>query len=310
MFWGLLVAAITSFVIVTAYRADQFTKIAELTTPPSGEFLDIKGIRVHYIKQGSGPALIMLHGAGGNLRDFTFDLAPRFTNNFTVIAFDRPGHGYTSKLSTDGAQLKDQSNLFIEAAKKLGVTEAYVMGYSYGGALSLNMAVNHPEFVKGLVLISAVSMPWPYKIHINYRMMSKPIFGPALMASATSFLGNDYFRSSYESVFAPLPAPEGYLDHVGVNLSVRYKSFVENSRQLNNLRPQIVRQSQQYPMLTMPIELIHGVEDPSVPIHVHANEFVKIVPQASLTAVDGLGHGSLQTYAQIEAAVKAISNQH
>jgi pimeloyl-ACP methyl ester carboxylesterase len=304
---GASLAIVVCFLIVTVYRAEQFIKRAEQSFPPVGEFLTIDGTQVHYVKQGSGPALIMLHGAGGNLRDFTFDLLPHFSKTYTVIAFDRPGHGYSENLPTDSATLKEQSNLLLKAAAELGVQEAIIMGYSYGGALSLNMAVHNPLFVKGLVLISAVSMPWPYKIHINYRMMSKPVFGPALMATATAYLGDDYFKSSYETVFNPLKPPTGYLEHVGVNLSVRYKSFVENSRQLNSLRPQIIDQSKLYSTLSMPIELIHGVNDPSVPILVHANEFIKAVPHANLTSIDGLGHGALQTYSQIEAAVNAVS---
>lgn len=305
--WGVTAALLICFIIVTAYRAEQFTKRAELSFPPVGEFITVDGTQVHYVKQGTGPALIMLHGAGGNLRDFTYDLLPNFAKNYTVIAFDRPGHGYSENLPTVGASLKDQSNLLRKTAAELGVNEAIVMGYSYGGALSLNMAVHHPEFVKGLVLISAVSMPWPYKIDINYRLMSKPVFGPALMVAATAYLGDNYFKSSYETVFTPRTPPAGYLDHVGVNLSVRYKSFVENARQLNSLRPQVVDQSRLYPALKMPIELIHGADDPSVPIRVHANEFIKIVPHANLAAVDGLGHGALQTYSQIEAAIIAVS---
>jgi pimeloyl-ACP methyl ester carboxylesterase len=304
---GAALSLVICFAIITAYRAEQFTKRAEQLFPPVGEFITVDGVQVHYVKQGSGPALIMLHGAGGNLRDYTYGLLPRFAKNHTVIAFDRPGHGYSQNLPTDSATLDEQSNLLRKAAMQLGVKEAIVMGYSYGGALSLNMAVHNPEFVKGLVLISAVSMPWPYKIHINYRMMSKPVIGPALMAATTAYLGDDYFKSSYETVFTPLTPPTGYLEHVGVNLSVRYKSFVENSRQLNSLRPQIVDQSKSYSTLKMPIELIHGVSDPSVPIHVHAEEFIKVVQHANLTAIEGLGHGALQTYPQIEAAVNAVS---
>ena len=48
---------------------------AEASHPPLGEFVNIEGKRVHFVRMGTGPAVILIHGAGGNLRDFTFELA-------------------------------------------------------------------------------------------------------------------------------------------------------------------------------------------------------------------------------------------
>ena len=308
MFWSMLAVALVCLAFITAIRAEKFTAKAERDTPPIGQFITVDGVRVHYIKQGTGPVLLLIHGAGGHIKDFTFDHVTRFARNFTVIAFDRPGHGYTPNLENTSATLAQQAQLIIAATNKLGVNDAYILGYSYGGALSLHLATQYPEFINGLVLVSAVSMPWPKDIHINYRIMSKPVIGPALMAFSTAFFGDTYFRASYATVFNPRLPPKGFLDHVGVNLSVRYKSFVENSRQLNSLRPQVVAQSKNYSKLTMPIELIHGTDDSTVPSHIHAEEFIKIVPQANLVLVDDMGHGTLQLLqSQIDAAVYAVA---
>lgn len=308
MILGLVLIGIIFFAILTYYLSDKFTKQAEETTPPVGEFLEIDGIQVHYVKKGSGPHLILFHGAGGHLKDFTFDLVDRFSKEYTVIAFDRLGHGYTSLPDETGATLAYQSEILRKAAYKLGVTDAYLLGYSFGGALSLHIATHTPAFVRGLILVSAVSMPSPYPIHINYRMMATPIIGPILMATVTAFHRNAYFRDSYETIFSPQGSPKGYLDHVGVNISVRYKNFVENARQLNILRSQVLVQSKFYPNLKMPIELIHGTSDTSVPASEHADKFIKIVPHANLVTVKDMGHGTHQlATSQIEAAVKAVA---
>lgn len=308
MLLGLSAVLLLFLAVATHYRARHFTRRAEQETPPVGEFININGTLVHYVKQGSGPVLLMIHGAGGHLKDFTFDLVDRFAKDFTVIAIDRPAHGYTPALDNSGASLAQQSQLIIDTARTLGTKDAYVLGYSYGGAVGLNMATGHPDFVKGLVLLSSVSMPWPDDIHISYRLTAKPIFGPALMAFATAFFGDKYFRSRYKTVFSPQAAPKGFLQHVGVNLSSRYKYFVENARQLNTLRPQIVSQSRLYQNLKMPVELIHGTADMSVPYRVHPEEFIKLVPHANLQSLAGMGHGTHQLApAQIEVAVHAVS---
>lgn len=311
MILGVLAACLICFAALTHYRANQFTKRAEQNTPPVGQFVNVDGIPVHYVKQGTGPALIMLHGAGGNLKDFSFDLIDRFAKDYTVIAFDRPGHGYTPLPKKSAATLASQSELLRKAAAKLGVTDAYVLGYSYGGALVLHMATNKPEFIRGLVLVSAVSMPWPYPLHLNYRVMSKPIIGPTIMSIATAYFSDQQFIDRYDTVFTPQKAPIGYLDHVGVNMSVRYKNFVENARQLTTLHPQVLAQSKLYQNLSMPIELIHGTADTSVPIQVHAKEFIKLVPHANLVPIEGMGHGAHQlSIKEIEAAVYAITHDN
>ncbi len=294
MISGIIGVTCLCFILLTGIKAQKFTTRAETNTPPIGEFIDIDGTKIHYVKQGSGPVLILFHGAGGNLKDYTYNLLPRLAQNHTVIAFDRPGHGYTDTFSNSAATLEAQSQLFFKAAEKLGIEDAYLIGYSYGGALSLNMALTYPEFVKGLVLVSSVAMPWPGEIDLNYRLMSKPVFGPALMSLGTAFLGDDYFRSSYKGIFTPHPEPDGFMDHVGVNMTVRVKSFVENSKQLNTLRPQIVEQSQNYSSLKMPIELIHGQDDTSVPISIHAEEFIKVVPHSNLVRIPDIKHALMQ----------------
>jgi pimeloyl-ACP methyl ester carboxylesterase len=309
MLLGVSTTLLVAIVLVTGYRAQKFSKQAERDTPPVGQFVDVNGTKIHYVKQGSGPVLLMIHGAGGHLKDYTFGLVDRFSKDFTVIAIDRPAHGYTPALNNKGASLAKQSQLIMATAQALGAKDAYVLGYSYGGAVGLNMATSHPEFVKGLVLLSSVSMPWPDDIHITYRLAAKPIIGPAMMAFATAYFGDEYFSSRYETVFYPQTAPDGFLKHVGVNLSTRYKCFVENARQLNTLRPQIVAQSKLYKNLNIPVELIHGTADTSVPSFVHAEEFVKLVPQANLVSIKGMGHGTHQlATAQIEAAIYAVAD--
>jgi len=307
MLWFTLGGVMVCLACLTVYRARKFTEKAERDTPPIGQFIDVEGTPVHYVKQGSGPALVMLHGAGGHVKDFTFDNVARFAKDFTVIAFDRPGHGYTPILENPGASLAQQAHLIEQALDKLGIQNAIIMGFSYGGSLALHLATHYKELTKGLVLISAVSMPWPGNIHLNYRIMSKPVIGPALMAVSTAYFGDAFFRANYATVFDPRNAPNGYLDHVGVNMSVRFKFFVENARQLNNLRPQVVKQSNLYSKMDIPIELIHGDLDTSVPVQFHAKEFLKIVPHANLVVVENMGHGTHQlAIPQIEAAVYAV----
>jgi pimeloyl-ACP methyl ester carboxylesterase len=116
----------------------------------------VDGLDIHYKSLGEGPPLILLHGVGGDcsdwLKDFSF-----FTRHFHVIALDLPGFGFSDEPdchatpSWYGAFLKD----FMDA---LGISDAYIIGHSLGGAVALALALDFPHKVKKLVLIDSAGL--------------------------------------------------------------------------------------------------------------------------------------------------------
>ena len=69
--------------------------------PPQGRIINAGGLDIHAWDQGSGTPVVLLHGASGNLRDWTWDLGPTSAKRRRAIAFDRPGAGYSQR-SPDG----------------------------------------------------------------------------------------------------------------------------------------------------------------------------------------------------------------
>ena len=149
---------------------------AEAAHPPIGQFVTVDGLRVHYDIAGAGPDLILLHGASGNLRDYTFGLRDRLTPYFRVIAFDRPGLGYSDPLPDGGYTLADQVRVLRGAADQLGVKRPILLGQSFGGAVALEWALeggaNGPA---ALVLLAAPSLPWPGGLDASYRILANPV---------------------------------------------------------------------------------------------------------------------------------------
>ena len=66
-----------------------FVRVIEQRYPAHGEVIDVDGVDLHYIKKGSGPPIVLLHGASSSLRDFPGDLIDDLAEDFTVFAFDR-----------------------------------------------------------------------------------------------------------------------------------------------------------------------------------------------------------------------------
>ena len=84
--------------------------------------------------------------------------------------------------------------------------------------------------------------------------------------------------------------PEGYDHHIGPYLPVRLPVFRSNTRQVNTLRPHVVEMEKRYPDLALPIEIVHGNADKTVPISIHSGPLAELVESANLTVLEGVGH--------------------
>ena len=88
--------------LVTACASTDYAQTVEAKYPPIGSFVEVNGLTIHYIDEGSGPTVILIHGANSNLRDWKFALVDKLTAKHRVIAFDRPGLGYSDRPAKGG----------------------------------------------------------------------------------------------------------------------------------------------------------------------------------------------------------------
>ncbi len=303
--------------LATGFSASRQTAAAEASYPPIGNFVEVPGGRVHYVQEGSGPHVILLHGAGGNLREFTLDLMDRLTDRYTVTAFDRPGHGYTDRVpgidtratATEGDTPLQQATMLRAAAAQIGIEAPIVVGHSFGGIVAMGWALQgldstSPQDASGIVSIAGVAMPWPGDLGWFYTYNGSALGGAVLVPLLAGFAPQSMVDSAIADTFAPQEPTPGYAAYIGAPLTIRPESIRANARQVNTLRPHVVEMAKRYPELTLPIEFLHGSADTIVPPDVHSQEVIKIVPSARLTMLDGIGHMPHQN--DPEAAVAAI----
>jgi len=278
---------------------------AEAAHPPVGKFVTVDGRKVHYVAAGSGPDLILLHGASGNLRDFTFGLFDRLTPHFRVIAFDRPGLGYSEPLPRGGFSLSDQVAVLRGAADRLGVTRPVLLGQSFGGSVALDWGLQGGP--AALVVLCAPSLPWPGGLDLSYQVLSNPVSAAILVPLASAFVSDRRVAQAIGRIFAPEPMPAGYIAHIGADLTLRPATLAANARQVNGLRPQLVAMEPRYGGLTLPVELIHGDADTIVPLAIHSAKLVDRLPDARLTVIAGGGHMPQHLHPElvVEAALRA-----
>ncbi|MFK7754972.1 MAG: alpha/beta fold hydrolase [Sedimentitalea sp.] len=287
LFIGLVIIA---FGAITWVRAGQREAQAEAAYPPEGEIITVNGLNVHAVVMGSGPDLVLIHGASGNTRDMTFSLAPALAENYRVIVFDRPGLGYTDRISDTGSTLMDQGALLRDAAAALGAERPLVVGQSYGGAVALAWAAQSPERVAGLVTLAAVSNPWDTPLDPFYRVTSSwwgKMFAVPLL---TAFVSPERIERAVTSVFVPQSPPDGYNAHVGAPLTLRRVSMRANADQRANLLSEIRALMPLYGQITAPTEILHGTADTTVGLSIHSEKLVNQIKGAVLTSLEGIGH--------------------
>lgn len=271
--------------------------------PPLGDFVETSRGSLHFVQEGKGPDLVLLHGAGGNLREFTFDMLPRLTDRYRVTVFDRPGLGYSDRagagdvprLATQGDSPMEQAAMLREGCGALGVETPIILGHSYGGVVCYAWAISalddaHKANPAALVSLAGVTMPWPGELGLYYRVNGSALGGALAVPLLSAFVPESVVQERVRATFAPQDMPDGYYDYIGADLTLRPSTLRENVRQVNTLLPHVVEFSQRYPDLTLPIEIVHGEADTTVPIHIHAEEIIKVAPTARLTRLPGVGH--------------------
>jgi len=271
---------------------------AEARFGPVGHLVRVGDTDVHVLVEGTGPDLVLIHGASGNLRDWTFAVMDELKTRYRVFAFDRPGLGWTERLPPyrDNAgpraeSPREQARLLQAAGAELGLRNPIVLGHSYGGAVALAWGLEFPQETAAIVALSAVSNPWPGTLSPLYRVNSSRFGGRVVVPLITAFAPESRVDDLVDDIFAPNEVPPGYAQHIGAPLSLRRTSLRANAQQIWTLRPHIVEMSAQYTTtLTMPVEILHGAADEIVPAHVHADVLATQLPDARYTRLEGLGH--------------------
>ena len=115
--------------------------------------VSIHGHDMAYVREGDGPALVLLHGIAGSSRTWR-DVIPRLAGRFTVIAPDLMGHGESDKPVGDYSLGAFASGI-RDLLEVLDVNRATVVGQSFGGGVAMQLAYQHPERCERLVLVDS-----------------------------------------------------------------------------------------------------------------------------------------------------------
>jgi 2-hydroxy-6-oxonona-2,4-dienedioate hydrolase len=128
-----------------------------LATPFRQGWVDAGGIKTRFVQAGneSKPPLIMLHGTAGSLENFAANIAAH-AEHFNCIAFDMIGSGMTAKPDYD-YETEHYVKHVADFFKAMDIKKASIIGLSLGARVASRFAIDHPENVERLILLSATA---------------------------------------------------------------------------------------------------------------------------------------------------------
>ena len=201
------IGALAAMALVNRHLA----KKAERDNPAAGRFLDVDGVRLHYVERGSGEPLVLLHGNGSMIEDFEssglIDLAAR---NYRVIVFDRPGFGHSDRPRNVVWTPDAQAELINHALERLDVSNAIVLGHSWGASVAVALALKFPDLVRGLVLASGYYYPTARPDVIAMGAPALPLIGDILSHTLSPLISRAIWPLMMAKIFGPPSVPEKF----------------------------------------------------------------------------------------------------
>ena len=280
---ALIVAGLVAFTARTAHRID-------VAFPPPGQFMEIDGQRIHYVDRGQGPAIVMIHGLGGNLGNLTYALINRLAKDFRVVAIDRPGAGHSTRPKDASAALGVQAATLATLIRALKLEKPLLVGHSLGGALSLTLAVHHPDCVGALTLLAPLThameeVPAAFQALAIRSSLMRTIVGWTL-ATPLSILNR---HKVLAMVFGPDAVPGDFAVKAGGLLGLRPRNFYATSSDLLAVNDDLPQTMQHYGALTVPFGMLFGRGDRILDYRAQGEAMRQACPALDLVLTDG-GH--------------------
>ncbi|MGZ8892873.1 MAG: alpha/beta fold hydrolase, partial [Halobacteriota archaeon] len=201
------VSGLAASAIANAYLASK----AEAENQPIGKFVDVDGVRLHYTEMGTGNPVVFLHGNGSMIQDFSSSGVLDMTaQSFRVVAFDRPGFGFSERPSDREWTPAAQARLFQRAFAQLSIVNPVLVAHSWGTLVALRFAVDFPTAVKQLVLMSGYYFPTQRADTLLSTPGSLPVIGPIIQHTVGPLVGRLFAKRAIEQMFDPLPVSASF----------------------------------------------------------------------------------------------------
>jgi pimeloyl-ACP methyl ester carboxylesterase len=280
----LLLAGAAVFTRTVARKVEQ-------SFPPTGEWIEVEGERIHYRRMGQGPAIVLVHGLGGQSKNFDYLPLQDLAQRWTLVLLDRPGSGYSPRRDEGKARIGEQGRLVAAFIRAMRFDQPpLLVGHSLGGTIALNVALQAPDCVAGLALIAPLThfdanVPAPFR-GMAIRSAGVRKFIAHTIAAPLGILNT---RAVLHALFAPHVAPPDIAVRGGGLYGLRPASFYGASTDMVAVEADLPAQQQRYGDLRLPVHILYGDGDRVLDWRAHGEALRAKVARSRLKVIPG-GH--------------------
>jgi pimeloyl-ACP methyl ester carboxylesterase len=288
---GLLTGAAVLSAAATAIWVQVKARRAEREHPPSGKFVEVEGVRLHYTERGEGPPVVLIHGNTVSLGDFEASgLIDRLAKDHRVIAIDRPGFGHSSRPRDRLWTPSAQASLLNAALAQLEIERPVVVGHSLGTMVALAMALDYPADVRSLVLLGGYYYPTVRYDALLTAPVALPILGDTMRYTVTAVSGRVLIKRLVKGMFAPSDVPFAFFSALSREMMLRPVQIRANAEDAAFMMPAAKASSERYKELRMPVTIFAGAADMVIDAEAHSARLHGDVPHSKLIVVPDTGH--------------------
>ncbi len=247
------------------------------------KFANIGGVRLHYQEKGEGIPLVLIHGYASSTYSWK-DVFEPLAKKYRVIAVDLKGFGFSEKPDGDYSR-RAQGEMVAGLLEQLKIEKAWLAGNSMGGEIVLNIALQHPEKVLGLILIDSAGVKIPGRVSLAPWYVQTPIVGRVL--SALALTSNKLVRQGLEKSF--------YDDSkiADERVNYYYQPLKTRAGQLAALRARtqfaLSPIEDKLNQINLPTLIIWGAEDEIIPLEA-GQKMNSEIKNSKLVVIEKCGH--------------------
>jgi pimeloyl-ACP methyl ester carboxylesterase len=252
--------------------------------PEIGATADANGIKTNYLEAGTGDPVVLIHGSGPGVTSYANWrlVLPALAENFRVLAPDMVGFGFSERPANIEYGVQTWADQVVGLMDTLEVPKAHLVGNSFGGAIALRIATQHPGRVGKLVLMGSMGVPFPITEGLERVWGYEPSFENMrkvldVFAYSRDLVNDELAQVRYRGSIQP-----GFQESFAVMFPAPRQRWVEA---MCTPEDEIRR----LPHRTL---IVHGREDQVIPLQTSLR-LMELIDNADLSVFSHCGHWSM-----------------
>jgi len=280
-----------AFLAATAAYVRAASKDSERANPPRGRFIEVDGVRLHYIEEGTGSAVVILHGNGAMAEEMSISgLIEALAKEHRVIAFDRPGYGHSSRPRDRSWTPDQQAELILRACDALHLDRAILVAHSWATLVAVAAALQNPSAIRALVLMGGYYYPTARADTALLALPAVPLIGTLLRHTLSPLIARLAWPKLIAHVFAPQEVPERFDRRFPKWMALRPGQLRASAEESGMMVPSAAALQERYSEISLPVAILAGKDDRISDPSRQSARLVEEIPNATLELLPGLGH--------------------